>query len=77
MSIIIPSFEKQTKRLSNSVLCLSCNTILISKHRHDFVMCSCANQTFTDGGLDYQRIGGVDLNLVKDLSEFKEIKNNE
>ena len=41
------------------------------------VMCSCANQTFTDGGLDYQRINEVDLNLVKDLSEFKEIKNNE
>ena len=40
-------------------------------------MCSCANQTFTDGGLDYQRINEVDLNLVKDLSEFKEIKNNE
>ena len=36
MSVIVPSFEKQTKRL-----------------------------------------GGVDLNLVKNLPKFKEIKNNE
>ena len=36
MSVIVSSFEKQTKRF-----------------------------------------GGVDLNFVKDLSEFKEIKNNE
>ena len=35
----------------NSVKCLVCNTILESKHRHDFVMCQCPNETFADGGL--------------------------
>lgn len=35
----------------NSVKCLMCNTILESKYRHNYVQCSCPNQTFTDGGL--------------------------
>ena len=55
----------------NSVKCLVCNTILESKHRHDFVMCPCPNQTFTDGGLYYQRGGGKDLNLIEDLCEYR------
>ena len=56
----------------NSVKCLICNTILESKYRHNYVQCSCPNQTFTDGGLDYQRGGGKDLNLIEDLCEYKE-----
>ena len=35
----------------NSVRCLVCNTILESKYIHNYVQCSCPNQTFTDGGL--------------------------
>ena len=55
----------------NSVKCLECNTILESKYRHNYVQCSCPNQTFTDGGLDYQRGGGKDLNLIEDLCEYQ------
>lgn len=55
----------------NSVKCLICNTILESKYRHNYVQCSCPNQTFTDGGLCYQRGGGKDLNLIEDLCEYQ------
>ena len=55
----------------NSVKCLICNTILESKHRHDFVMCICHNQTFTDGGLSYNRVGGKDLSLIEKLYEYR------
>ena len=55
----------------NSVKCLICNTILESKHRHDFVMCPCPNQTFTDGGLSYNRVGGKELDLIENLCEYR------
>ena len=32
----------------NAVKCLSCNTVLESKYRHDFQCCRCDNQTFVD-----------------------------
>lgn len=57
----------------NSVRCLVCNTILESKYRHNYVQCSCSNQTFTDGGLSYQRGGGKNLNLIEDLCEYQEM----
>ena len=59
----------------NSVKCLLCNTILESKHRHDFVMCPCPNHTACDGGLEYQRTLAVDLDLIEILSEYKEVRN--
>ena len=55
----------------NSVKCLVCNTILESKHRHDFVMCPCPNQAFTDGGLSYNKVGGKDLSLIENLCEYR------
>ena len=55
----------------NSVKCLVCNTILESKYRYNYVKCSCPNETFNDGGLDYQRVGGKDLNLIEDLCEYQ------
>ena len=55
----------------NSVKCLICNTILESKHRHDFVMCTCPNETACDGGLEYQRTLAVDLDLIENLCEYK------
>ena len=57
----------------NSVKCLLCNTILESKHRHDFVKCHCPNETACDGGLEYQRTLAVDLDLIEILSEYKEV----
>jgi hypothetical protein len=47
--------------------CLKCGEILESKFTHDFVMCKCDNQTFIDGGNDYMRAGGKDLNAIKVL----------
>ena len=55
----------------NSVRCLVCNTILESKHRHDYVKCHCPNETACDGGLEYQRTLAVDLNLIEDLCEYQ------
>lgn len=55
----------------NSVKCLMCNTILESKHRHDFVMCPCPNHTACDGGLEYQRTLAVDLSLIENLCEYR------
>ncbi len=55
----------------NAIKCLMCNTILESKHRHDFVMCQCPNETTCDGGLEYQRTLAVDLDLIENLCEYR------
>jgi len=55
----------------NAIKCLVCNTILESKHRHDFVMCQCPNETACDGGLEYQRTLAVDLDLIENLCEYR------
>lgn len=51
------------------IRCLKCNMVLESKFRHHFVMCSCENQTFIDGGDAYIRAGGVDPNLIEFLDD--------
>lgn len=53
------------------IKCLSCGEELESKHRHDFVECSCENQTFVDGGNDYLRVGGKRLDLILFYNEKK------
>ena len=55
----------------NSVKCLMCNTVLESKHRHDYVKCHCPNETACDGGLEYQRTLAVDLSLIENLCEYR------
>lgn len=58
--------NKPRKKIKiNKVICLVCNTTLESKYRHDFKSCGCENETFIDGGLDYQRIGGKDMSKIK------------
>jgi hypothetical protein len=61
---------------NNKIKCLGCGQILESKHRHDFQQCDCENQTFTDGGTEYFRRGGKNLDLIEDVSElvYEEIK---
>ena len=54
----------------NSVKCLECGEVLVSKSQHHFVSCSCKNQTFTDGGLAYNRAGGKDLDKIEDLCKY-------
>lgn len=46
------------------VVCKQCGDILESRHCHDFSQCKCPNETFVDGGDNYFRRGGKDLNLV-------------
>ena len=54
----------------NSVRCLVCNEVLVSKSQHHYVQCNCDNQTMTDGGNLYQRFGGKDLDKVENLSKY-------
>ena len=64
--------ETVTVLIRNAVKCLSCNTELESKYRHDFQCCGCDNQTFVDGGKEYSRVGGKEFDLIEDLCEYKE-----
>lgn len=61
----------------NRVQCLECNEVLESTYRHHYVSCKCSNQTFTDGGLAYQRFGAKDLTKVKVLSEYVDMTKEE
>ena len=54
----------------NSVRCLVCNEVLVSKSQHHYVQCNCENQTMTDGGNLYQRFGGKDLDKIENLSKY-------
>ena len=54
----------------NSVRCLECNEVLVSKSQHHYVQCQCPNETATDGGNIYQRYMGRDLDKVENLSEY-------
>ena len=56
----------------NAIKCLQCNTVLESKHRHDYQTCYCSNRAFIDGGYEYSRVGGKDFDLIEDLCEYKE-----
>lgn len=54
----------------NSVRCLECGEVLVSKSQHHYVQCHCENQTMTDGGNLYQRCGGKDLDKIENLSKY-------
>ena len=54
--------EKQI--ILNRVQCKECGEVLTSYHRHDYKTCGCTNETMVDGGNEYQRYGGLNLDLV-------------
>lgn len=56
------------KILKNSAQCKLCLSIIESRHRHDYVACSCG-AIFIDGGTDYCRSGG-DRKDFTDLSVY-------
>jgi len=59
---------------------MECGKQLHSVHVHDFQSCGCDNHTFTDGGNDYQRIGGKDMNKVATLradGKFRSVTTDE
>lgn len=47
-----------------AALCRCCGKVLVSLSRHDYKTCGCPNETMVDGGADYARYGGMDLNKV-------------
>ena len=55
----------ETKQIIlNRVQCRECGEVLTSYHRHDYKTCGCTNETMVDGGTNYQRYGGLNLDLV-------------
>lgn len=63
--------------IKNSVRCLLCDEVLVSRTCHEFVGCGCKNQAFTDGGLSYIRCGAKDLDLIENLCEYVEMTDEE
>lgn len=57
--------ELEKERMHGGILCLECNTVIISIARHDYETCDCKNKAMTDGGKDYGRYGAMDLNKIK------------
>lgn len=60
--------------LRNAIKCNECNAVIESRHRHDFVRCSCPTGSLfscaVDGGRDYlKRVGGGDW---EEMSEFSD-----
>jgi len=62
LNVVDNHMEKQI--ILNRVQCKSCGEVLTSYHRHDYKTCGCWNETMVDGGTNYQRYGGKDLDLV-------------
>ena len=60
--------QKRFKLTRNSCRCRLCGDEIVSKDRHDFVRCKCG-EIFTDGGTDYLRRGGNNLENIIDTSE--------
>ena len=52
--------------IQNAVTCLACGDFIVSKHRHDFVTCTCGAVS-VDGGQEYLRRVG-DFSNAMDLS---------
>ena len=57
--------------IENSAKCLKCGDKIISKHRHDYVTCSCGNVS-VDGGLDYCRRSFKEMDTWIDTSIWEE-----
>jgi hypothetical protein len=54
----------------NAVKCLECNETIISRTRHDYVLCGCPNLAMADGGLDYMRYGAKDMNKIEPIAVY-------
>ena len=62
--------NENTKIIRNSARCKWCDVEIESKHRHDFVTCSCGRLS-VDGGHDYLKRSGKpdyyeDTSIVED-----------
>ena len=61
--------DNKTKILKNKARCKACDTVIESKHRHDFVTCKCGLIS-VDGGKDYIRRLFKDYDDIEELSEY-------
>lgn len=59
----------EEKIIKNSIKCKHCGDVLISKHTHDFVTCSCGCCSI-DGGNSYAR--RIFTNSADDYEELSE-----
>ena len=59
------------KIIENSAKCLKCGDKIVSKHRYDYVTCSCGNVS-VDGGLDYCRRSFKEMDTWIDTSIWEE-----
>ena len=50
--------------VQNAACCLTCGDFIVSKHRHDFVTCTCGAMS-VDGGQEYLRRVGDFSNVVE------------
>lgn len=57
--------------IENSAKCLKCGDKIVSKHRHNYITCSCGNVS-VDGGLDYCRRSFKEMDTWIDTSIWED-----
>ncbi len=55
----------------NIIKCKVCGDIIESKSTHDYKVCKCG-ACFVDGGKDYVRYGGKNLDDIELLTEYED-----
>lgn len=61
--------KRMTKKIiRNAARCKKCGDVIESKHRHDFVTCSCGALS-VDGGKDYLKRAFISADAYEELSE--------
>lgn len=62
--------QENERIIHNRCKCKKCGDVIESMTRHDFVRCSCG-AIWTDGGHDYIRRGGDNLDDIEDMDEIE------
>lgn len=68
--------EKRNIIVRNMAKCKQCGDVIESKFRHDYVTCSCGSIA-VDGGKSYLRRAFKDEDSIEEMSEMKEISEEE
>ena len=64
---------KTKKIISNKIQCKFCKDIIVSKHTHDYVTCSCGRVS-VDGGDSYLKRSFKEFDDYIELSEIETIE---
>ena len=54
----------------NQAKCLLCEDVIVSKHRHDFVTCSCGNLSVDGGSWYAKRLFSTTVDDYEDMSVY-------